>query len=129
MDEPFWIEKIDCLSYHAALLDRFGGLTGMRDEGLLESAIARPLQLFRYESPSHFELAACYALGIVKNHPFLDGNKRSGLMAAQMFLEINGWVFQAPEEEAVVFTRALAAGELGEAEYAEWLKRSSASRK
>ncbi len=123
-----WIDKLDCLGFHEMLLARFGGLEGLRDEGLLESALARPLQLLSYGNPSLFDLAAAYAHGIVKNHPFLDGNKRSGLMAAAMFLEINGWNFQAPEEEAVLQTLALAAGEIGAEIYAKWLEDSCVSR-
>ncbi len=124
MKEPVWLEKLDCLSFHNSLLSRFGGLEGLRDEGLLESALARPLQLLSYGTPNHFDLAAAYAHGIVKNHPFLDGNKRSGLMAAALFLEINGWIFQAPEAEAVLMTLALAAGELDADEFSAWLQRS-----
>jgi death-on-curing protein len=124
MKEPVWIEKTDCLGFHSALIARFGGLDGIRDEGLLESALNRPLQLFHYENPGHFDLAASYAFGIIKNHPFLDGNKRSGLMAAAMFLELNGWSFHPPEEQAVLRTLALAAGEIGAEEYAAWLRES-----
>ncbi len=124
MKEPQWIDKADCLGFHNMLLARFGGLEGLRDEGLLESALARPLKLLSYGSPGIFDLAAAYAHGIVKNHPFLDGNKRSGLMAAAMFLEINGWSFQAPEEQAVLQTLALAAGEISADEFSAWLKRT-----
>lgn len=124
MKEPIWIEKEDCLGFHGALIARFGGLDGIRDEGLLESALIRPLQLLNCGSPSHFDLAASYAYGIVKNYPFLDGNKRSGLMAAAMFLELSGWIFHAPEEEAVLQTLALAAGEIDAVAYAAWLRES-----
>jgi len=124
MNEPVWIDLEDCLGFHGALLGRFGGLDGMRDQGLLESALARPRQLLAYGSPDLFDLAASYAHGIVKNHLFLDGNKRSGLMAAALFLEANGQQFHAPEEEAVLQTLALAAGETGADEYAAWLRRS-----
>ena len=117
-----WIDKQDCLGFHNMLLARFGGLEGLRDEGLLESALAKPLQLQNYGSPGIFDLAAAYAHGIVKNHPFLDGNKRSGLMAAAMFLEINGYRFHATEEEAVLQTLALAAGAIDANEFAVWLK-------
>lgn len=124
MTEPVWIEKADCLAFHNLLLARFGGLEGLRDEGLLESALARLLQLLSYGGPSHFDLAAAYAHGIVKNHPFLDGNKRSGLMAAALFLEMNGWVFHPPEEDAVLQTLALAAGDLDADGFSAWLERS-----
>lgn len=106
------------------MLERFGGLEGIRDDGLLESALNRPRHLFAYGEPSLFELAAAYASGIVKNHPFLDGNKRSGFMAAALFLETNGLRFAAPEEEVVERTLALAAGAIGEEGYREWLERS-----
>ncbi len=124
MSEPVWIEKEDCLGFHNVLLSRFGGLDGIRDEGLLESALSRPQQLLTYGSPTHFELAASYAFGIVKNHPFLDGNKRTGLLVATAFLELNGWEFQASEEAAVLQTRALAAGEVDADGYAIWLRDS-----
>lgn len=128
MKEPIWIEKEDCLGFHSALLSRFGGLDGLRDGGLLDSALARPMQLLNYGSPSLFDLAACYAHGIVKNHPFLDGNKRTGLMAAALFLELNGMVFHPPEEEAVLQTLALAAGELDADGFSTWLAHSCSPR-
>ena len=79
---------------------------------------------FAYEAPSIFELAAAYAHGIVKNHPFIDGNKRAGFIAATLFLETNGWVFAAPEPEVVLHTLALAASEETEADYATWIEQS-----
>ncbi len=121
MKEPIWIDAEDVYAFHLEMLALFGGLSGVRDEGLLLSALSRPKNRFAYEAPSLFELAADYALGLVKNHPFLDGNKRVGFMAAALFLEVNGLSFGAPEEEAVVYTRALAAGEIGANEYAAWL--------
>ena len=110
---------------HEKLIERFGGLQGIRDEGLLDSALNKPLHVFNYGKPTVFELAASYALGIVKNHPFLDGNKRTGFVAAALFIEANGFSFQATEEEAVLETLALAAGERAEADYATWLARNS----
>jgi len=106
------------------MLERFGGLEGVRDAGLLESALHRPRHLFAYGKPSLFDLAAAYAAGIVKNHPFLDGNKRTGFVSAALFLEINGHRFIAPEEEVVERTLALAAGVIGEVEYGAWLEKS-----
>ena len=128
MNEPVWIEKAECFAFHDALLARFGGLGGIRDEGLLDSALNRPLHLFHYGKPSLFDLAAAYAEGVVKNHPFLDGNKRSGLMAAALFLESNGYIFQAPEEEAVLQTLALAADAIGAEEFSDWLSKSCVPR-
>ena len=110
---------------HEKLIERFGGLQGIRDEGLLDSALNKPLHVFNYGKPTVFELAASYALGIVKNHPFLDGNKRTGFVAAALFIEANGFSFQATEEEAVLETLALAAGERAEADYAAWLAQNS----
>lgn len=124
MKEPAWIDTNDCLSFHEEMLARFGGLAGVRDPGLLDSALNRPRHLFAYGKPSLYQLAAAYAAGIIKNHPFIDGNKRAGFMAAALFLEINGRTFSAPEEEVVIRTRALAAGRIGERAYAAWLKAS-----
>ena len=124
MREPFWLTKEIILAIQEQLLARFGGLDGLRDGGLLESALARPLQLIHYGSPSMFDLAASYAHGMVKNHPFLDGNKRVGFMAAYTFLGINGFRLEAPEEEAVLQTLALAAGELDANGFSAWLERS-----
>jgi death-on-curing protein len=122
MKEPIWIDTADVHAFHQELLTMFGGLAGVRDEGLLDSALSRPQHLFAYENADLFELAAAYALGIVKNHPFLDGNKRSGFMAAALFLEVNGLRFEAPEEEVILRTLALAAGELDQSAYAAWLR-------
>ena len=127
MSEPVWVEREDCLAMHEKLLERFGGLKGIRDEGLLESALNKPRHLFSYGKPTVFEMAASYAVGIVKNHPFLDGNKRTGFVAAALFIEANGYLFQDTEEEAVLETLALAAGESTEADYAAWLAKNSVS--
>lgn len=128
MKEPVWLTSGIVLAIQEQLLARFGGLEGIRDEGLLESALHRPLQLAAYGTPGIFDLAACYAHGIVKNHPFLDGNKRAGFMAAYTFLGINGWQLEAPEEEAVLQTLALAAGEIDAEEFSAWLARSCSTR-
>jgi death-on-curing protein len=125
MKEPVWVLREECLAMHEKLIERFGGLGGIRDEGLLESALDKPKNHFAYGTPTIFELAASYASGIVKNHPFLDGNKRAGFVAAALFIESNGFRFQAPEEEAVLETLALAAGQTTEKGYAAWLGRNS----
>jgi death-on-curing protein len=124
MKEPVWVPAEVILAIQEELLARFGGLAGLRDEGLLDSALNRPKQVFHYGSPTLFDLAAEYALGIVKNHPFLDGNKRAGFMAAYTFLGVNGYDLNAPEADAVVQTLALAAGEIDQTDYAAWLKAS-----
>jgi death-on-curing protein len=122
MKEPVWVPAEVILAIQEELLARFGGLAGLRDEGLLDSALNRPKQVFHCGSPTLFDLAAEYALGIVKNHPFLDGNKRAGFMAAYTFLGVNGYDLNAPEADAVVQT--LAAGEIDQTDYAAWLKAS-----
>ena len=128
MNDPIWLDRGVVLAVQRELLARFGGLDGIRDEGLLESALNRPLQLFHYGDPTIFDLAASYAEGIVKNHPFLDGNKRAGFMAAYTFLAANGEQLEAPEEEAVLQTLALAAGAIGAEEFSAWLAKSSSPR-
>ena len=124
-DEPCWLTREAVLAIHAQLLARFGGSAGIRDENLLESALAKPRQLHAYGQPNAYEMAAAYAFGIVKNHPFIDGNKRAGFVAAYTFLGINGIDFTASEEEAVIFTRGLAAGDITIEEYTLWLRKSS----
>lgn len=124
MKAPVWITEAVLLAVQEDLLARFGGLSGLRDAGLLHSALSRPRNRFAYEQSTIFDLAAEYTLGVVKNHPFLDGNKRAGFMAAYIFLGANGMNLSAPEEEVVVYTLGLAAGEIGLADYAAWLERS-----
>ncbi len=125
MKEPRWFTREECLTLHDMMLSQYGGIAGTRDQNMLESALARPQQLFHYGKPGMADLAAAYAAGIVKNHPFLEGNKRTGFMLGAGFLERNGFEFHATEAEAVVRTLALAAGEMTEAAYAEWLKENS----
>ena len=123
MNEPVWVTEEDCLSFHDKLLARFGGAAGVRDKGLLLSALARPQHLFAYEKPSLFDLAAAYAHGIIKNHPFIDGNKRSGFLAAALFLEANGIRFNGDEHDSVIQTLALAAGQSTLQDFSAWLER------
>jgi death-on-curing protein len=125
MKMPVWLDRTDCLAINEMMLAQHGGVAGVRDEGLLESALAKPKNLFAYRSPALAELAASYAAGIIHNHPFLDGNKRTGFMLAATFLELNGLVFTASEESVVEKTLALAAGKLKESAYAAWLKANS----
>ncbi len=107
------------------MLSDYGGLAGVRDENLLESALARPQQLFAYGKPNMAAMAAAYTAGIVKNHPFLDGNKRTGFMLGVGLLERNGFAFHATEADAALRTLALAAGEMTEVAFAKWLQRNS----
>ncbi len=126
MSEPVWLGQAECLAIHDELLARFGGLAGVRDGDLLDSALQRPRQLHAYGTPSLPELAAAYAAGIVRNHPFLDGNKRTGFLLAALFLESNGHIFGASEESVVLHTLRLAAGDETEADYAAWLAANAA---
>jgi death-on-curing protein len=123
--EPTWLDRGDVLAIHDLMLADYGGAAGVRDENMLESALAKPRNLFAYEKPTTAEMAAAYASGIVKNHPFVDGNKRTGFMTAMAFMELNGLEFIATESDAVIQTLALAAGALDEAGYAAWLKKNS----
>lgn len=125
MRTPRWVLRETVLALQERLLAEFGGLSGLRDEGMLDSALARPQQLMAYGQPSIFELAAAYAFGLVRNHPFLDGNKRIGFTTAVVFLELNGHRFSAMEADATIKTMALAARDLDEAGYAKWLKENS----
>ncbi|CAA6697353.1 MULTISPECIES: type II toxin-antitoxin system death-on-curing family toxin [unclassified Lentimonas] len=124
MNEPNWITKEECLTFHSMLVARFGGADGMRDESKLDAALNRPLQHHSYGDPppSIFELAATYASGVVKSHPFLDGNKRTGLMVCQLFIETNGYQFEAPEAETALQILALADCKLSDDELTQWLE-------
>lgn len=122
MSEPAWIQPELVLSLQAELIAEYGGLNGVRDAGLLESALARPRQLLAYGDPNLFELAAAYAFGIVRNHPFVDGNKCAALAAADVFLQLNGFEIVVDEIHAVVAFQDLAAGEIDEAMLAKWIE-------
>jgi death-on-curing protein len=123
--EPIWLQRNALLAIHSRMIAEYGGSDGIRDENLLESALARPQNLFAYGQPDIFALAASYAFGIAKNHAFIDGNKRTAFMAAYVFLARNGWELRAPEADVVVTMVALAASERSEEEFAQWLKDSS----
>jgi len=120
--EPRWLTKQMVVALHDESVALFGGIGGVRDEGLLESALDRPRNLLAYEEGSSvFRLAAAHCAGIVRNHPFVDGNKRAGLLALRAFLLRNGYRFEPSETDAVIFIMALAAGELEESELVEWI--------
>jgi death-on-curing protein len=123
--EPEWVLPEVVSMLHEQSLAQFGGSSGLRDEGLPESALGRPKHLFAYGKAALFDLAASYAFGLVKNHPYIDGNKRTGFIVAVTFLELNGRRFGASEVDAALRTLALAAGEMTEAAYATWLKANS----
>jgi len=117
-----WLTRDVILAIHDEQLAEHGGSTGLRDAGLLDSALARPLNRAGYGEPDIAELAAVYALGIVQNHPFVDGNKRTAFVALELFLRLNGWVFTVSDAEAVVMMLALAAGELPDDEFTPWVR-------
>lgn len=119
---PQWVLAETILALHDRLLSEFGGLAGLRDVGLFDSALARPIQLFSYGKPDIFEMAAAYAYGLVRNHPFVDGNKRIAFTTAVLFIEINGYCFEATEADATIQTLALAARKMSEEHYAAWLR-------
>ncbi len=124
--ELVWIEQRDVLAIHDQLLAAYGGRPGLRDEGLLQSALARPRQHHAYAQHSDvIEMAALYTAGIVRNHPFVDGNKRAGFVAGVLFLELNGFSFMASEEDATQAVFGLAGGTLDEAAYTAWLRANS----
>lgn len=125
MKSPVWVLEETVLVFHEQLIEEFGGSGGVRDKGMLESALARPQNLFAYKKADLFALAASYGFGLVKNHAFIDGNKRIGFAVAILFLERNGYHFQASEADATLRTLALAAGEMSEKEYAVWLEQNS----
>ena len=121
MSEPVWLPKEPVLAIQDEQLREFGGASGVRDEGLLEPALEGPRNKFAYEQARLPDLAAAYAFGLAKNHPFVDGNKRVSLLALVTFLGLNGIDFVASEAEAVIIVRDLAAGDVDEAGLARWI--------
>lgn len=121
MDEPIWVDKPEVLVAHSRQLAEHGGSDGIRDETLLESALAKPRNVFAYEeSASLPRLAASYAFGIARNRPFIDGNKRTALVVSEGFLRFNGLKIVAPPEEKYLTFLHLADGSLSEEELAAW---------
>jgi death-on-curing protein len=121
MSEPEWLDLGIVLDFHAEQLALFGGPDGIRDPGLLESALARPVNKFAYGETSFAALAAAYGLGITKNHPFIDGNKRTALASVIVFLGLNGLRLDAPQGETTAVILSLAAGEVSEDVFAGWI--------
>jgi death on curing protein len=125
-NEPVWIDERDALAIHDRLLADHGGFPGLRDEGLLRSALARPRQHNAYaDSPDVVEMAALYTSGLVRNHPFVDGNKRVAFVVGVLFLELNDFRLIASEEDATQAVLSLASGTLNEAAYTTWLRANS----
>ena len=123
MREPVWIEAQEVLLLHGRLIVLHGGAPGLRDDALLQSALARPRQQHAYaDTPDFIDLAAAYTAGIVRNHAFVDGNKRTGFVVGVLFLELNGYRFTAREEDAAQAVLQLADGALDEAGYTAFLR-------
>jgi death on curing protein len=124
--EPVWLERDLVIEMQVQLIQEHGGMRGLRDESLLDAALARPLNRFAYGTPDIFELAAAYAFALAKTHAFVDGNKRIALAAADVFLQYNGYELIAEEAEAVAAFLDLAAGALTEEQLAGWFRTNAA---
>lgn len=123
-----WIRREVIVAIHEMQLAEHGGLEGVRDAGLLDSALGRPLNLAAYETPDATALAAAYGWGISRNHPFIDGNKRTGFVAAELFLSLNGHELTATDADCVLTMLAVAAGDLTEDAFAAWLRQHAQPR-
>jgi death on curing protein len=123
-----WLDRAVLIATHDEQLAEHGGAAGFRDEGLLDSALARPLNLAAYGDPDVCELAASYCVGLAKNHPFVDGNKRTAFIAMELFLWLNGFELTAGDAECVLVTLSIASSEWDEATLAAWLRERIAPR-
>ncbi|HSV34541.1 MAG TPA: type II toxin-antitoxin system death-on-curing family toxin [Ramlibacter sp.] len=123
-----WVDRGALLLLHAESLAEHGGGQGLRDASLLDSALARPENLAAYGQPDFADLAASYGFGLAKNHPFIDGNKRTAFLAVGIFLHLNGYRLHATQAEAALAVLALAASEITEAEFAVWVREHAAKR-
>ncbi len=128
MSDWRWIDRRALLLLHDESIAEHGGAAGIRDEGLLESALARPLNLMAYGDPDWAELAASYGVGLAKNHPFVDGNKRAAFLAVGLFLAMNGYRLVATQADATLTMLSVAAGSLDEPGFAAWLRTHSRPR-
>ncbi len=129
MKEPVWLDRRTLELLHSESIAEHGGLPGLRDEGLFESALSRARNLWGYEGVEDMaRLAAAYGIGLAKNHPFADGNKRIAFIAAALFMELNGHRFAASQAEAAAVMLAVAAGEIDEPAFAAWIRANSLSR-
>jgi death-on-curing protein len=126
MTEPQWVSLAVVMAIHEAQLAEHGGTIGVREQGLLESALARPRQIYAYgDDPDLLQLAAAYAFGLAKNHAFVDGNKRTAWVVCALFLELNGRYVTATQGDVVTTMLGVASGEIAEREFAAWLGRNS----
>ncbi len=126
---PAWILKATVLALHDEQIAEHGGLAGIKDEGLLESALARPENLYAYGKPDIIELAAAYGFGIARNHAFVDGNKRTSLVVTELLLDLNGWELTATDAEVVRVWMALAdsQSDMTETKFTDWLREKVAA--
>ncbi|WBX83947.1 type II toxin-antitoxin system death-on-curing family toxin [Sphingosinicella microcystinivorans] len=120
--EPVWLDKVDAVAIHDRQLAEHGGGSGVRDAGLLDSALARPVNRWVYGDDDPATLAAAYAFGVARNHPFVDGNKRTAWVLARLFLALNGHELRFGAEDAIGMMLDLASGALAEAQVAEWFR-------
>ena len=126
MTEPFWLTRQMVVAIHDEQLTIHGGASGLRDAGMLESALDRPKNRWSFEQAELPELAAAYAFGIARNHPFVDGNKRVALVLMDLFLQKNGWEIIATEEDTYTMMMSLASGKLSKPKLSSWLKENTA---
>ncbi len=120
-----WLSADILRAVHDEQLTEHGGISGVRDEGLFLSAVARAENLANYGTPDYVDLAAAYGYGLAKNHPFLDGNKRTAFVAVELFLRLNGYLLTANDAECILTMLALAAGEMTEADFSNWIRRNT----
>ena len=125
MSEPIWVPNRAVHIIHDRQIARHGGASGLRDEGLLQNALQRPVNKWQYENADTFERAAAYAFGIAKAHAFVDGNKRTAFVTSVTFLRLNGWHFVTEPAEGVAFMEDLASGAVSEESFRNWLEQSS----
>ena len=125
MSEPIWVPARAVYIIHDRQIARHGGASGLRDEGLLQGALQRPINKWQYENSDTFGCAAAYAFGVAKAHAFVDGNKRTAFVTSVTFLRLNGWHFVTKPAEGVTFMEDLASGAVSEESFRNWLEQSS----
>ena len=125
MSEPIWVPAQAVYIIHDRQIARHGGASGLRDEGLLQNALQRPVNKWQYENADTFGCAAAYAFGVAKAHAFVDGNKRTAFVTSVTFLRLNGWHFMTEPAEGVTFMEDLASGAVSEESFRNWLEQSS----
>jgi death-on-curing protein len=123
-----WLDADVLRAVHEEQLAEHGGAAGTRDDGLFESALARPHHVLAYGNPDAADLAAAYGFGIARNHPFVDGNKRTAFVAVELFLDLNGFELEASDADCVLTMLAVAAGQMDETAFAHWLRQHSSAR-